>query len=74
MAIIELKLQDGQNLGFVQVRNGEPYYGYSRASATEMPLTQAVKLCKKFSDSYECIIHRNIEEKRRKEHAKIIVV
>lgn len=36
MAKIEMHLRDGQRLGWVQMRNGKPYYGYSKWEATDM--------------------------------------
>ena len=35
MAKIEMHLRDGQRLGWVQMRNGKPYYGYSKWEATD---------------------------------------
>ena len=62
MAKVELKLRDGQNLGYIQIRNGKPYYDYPEHKATSMTVEEAVKMCNRFSDIYKCIIHREKHE------------
>ena len=74
MATIEVKLQDGQNLGFIQMRNNKPYYGYSWGEATDIPLEQAIKLCHKFSNIYKCLIYRNKNERKADEIGKKIII
>ena len=63
MAKIEMFLQDGQNLGYVRMRNGKPYYSYPREEATDMPLQEAQSMCKRFSAQYKCKIHASKQEK-----------
>ena len=35
MAKIEMFLQDGQNLGYIKIRNGKPYYDYVLAKISQ---------------------------------------
>ena len=73
MAKVELKLKDGQNLGYIQIRNGNPYYGYPEREATIMTVEEAVKMCNRFSDIYKCIVHREKHE-TVKSYKKIEIV
>lgn len=57
MARMRMKLMDGQDLGYVQLRDGTPYYGYRRHEATEMDFEFAKYLAKKFKQgTYEVTI------------------
>ena len=51
---IYLYLKDNQRLGFIQIRNNEPYYGYPINQATLFTTQEALDLCKTFSDKYVC--------------------
>ena len=52
MCKIYMKLRDGEHLGYIQIRDGEPYYGYTREEATDMSLEEAKALCNRLSDKY----------------------
>lgn len=57
VARIKLTLQDGQQLGYIKMQEGKPYYGYSWSEATQFAdEAEARKICQKFSDSYICYI------------------
>ena len=72
MAKIRLKLKDGQELGYIRIRDGQPYYSYSEFMASEITLTEAQKLCKRFSKSYICIIEEPKKNKPKEDkHIKI---
>jgi len=69
MAKIQLQLRDGQNLGYIKIRDGQPYYSYNQFEATEMTLSEAQKLCARFSKSYICIIEE--PKPKTSEHIQI---
>lgn len=74
MAKIRLKLKDGQELGYIRIRDNKPYYSYSRFEASEMPLDEAKRLCSRFSNSYICIIEepkKNEPEEEKNKHIQI---
>lgn len=57
MARMRMKLMDGQDLGYVHLRDGKPYYGYRRNEATEMDFEYAKYLAKSFKHGmYEVTI------------------
>lgn len=70
MAKIRLKLKDGQELGYIRIRDNEPYYSFSRFEASEMPLDEAKRLCSRFSNSYICIIEEP-KKNKPKENKRI---
>lgn len=72
MCKIYMKLQDGEHLGYVQVRDGKPYYGYTREEATDMPLEEAKALCNRLSDKYLFTIE--VPKKDRLVHRKKIEI
>lgn len=74
MAIIECLLRkDNTNLGFIQIRDNEPYYGYKHHECTHMPLEDAIKLVDKLSSSYLFYIHRDKTD-TKKETAHYIIL
>jgi hypothetical protein len=75
MAKIEVFLrQDMQNLGYLRLdEKGEPFYSYSELQATEMSVTDAIKLVNKLSNNYLFKIHRNKEEKEKQTKAHYIL-
>jgi hypothetical protein len=62
MAKIEVHLRDGQRLGWVQMRDGKPYYGYSQKEATDMDYQEALDMVGRWSTSYKVTIHRKSSE------------
>ena len=62
MAKIEVHLKDGQRLGWVQMRNGKPYYGYSRQDATDTDYQDALDMVGWWSKIYRVTIHRKATE------------
>ena len=74
MAIIEGFLRkDNQRLGFIQIRDNEPYFGYGKWECTHMPLEEAIKLVNKLSDRYLFKIHRDkTDTKKEQPHYRIV--
>lgn len=70
MVKIRMKLNDGQGLGYIQLRNNQPFYGYDKTEATFFELKEAQKLCRKFSNKYICIIEEP-KANKPKENAHI---
>ena len=62
MAKIEMHLRDGQRLGWVQMRDGKPYYGYSKQDATDMDYQDALNMVGRWSVKYRVTIHRKATE------------
>ena len=62
MAKIEMHLKDGQRLGWVQMRDGKPYYGYSKQEATDMDYQDALDMVGWWSKIYQVTIHRKATE------------
>ena len=62
MAKIEVHLRDGQRLGWVQMRNDKPYYGYSKWEATGMDYQDALDMVGRWSTIYRVTIHRKATE------------
>ena len=62
MAKIEMHLRDGQRLGWVQMRDGKPYYGYSKQEATDMDYQDALDMVGWWSKIYKVTIHRKATE------------
>ena len=57
MAKIRVELTDGQNLGYIQMRDGKPFYGYRQDEATDFPTVEDAKdVCNKLSSKYRFII------------------
>ena len=74
MAIIECFLRkDNTRLGFIQIRNSEPYYGYGVHNCTHMPLENAIKLVNKLSNTYLFKIHRDKTDTKKEQPHYIIV-
>lgn len=72
MAKIEIFLQDGQRLGYVQMRDDKPYYGYSRQEATDMDYQEALDMVGRWSTSYKVIIHREATDIYNEDNAQIV--
>lgn len=62
MAKIEMHLRDGQRLGWVRIRDGKPYYGYSMQEATDMDYQDALDMVGRWSKIYIVTIHRKATE------------
>lgn len=62
MAKIEVHLKDGQRLGWVQMRNSQPYYGYPQKEATDIDYQEALDMVGWWSTNYKVIIHRKKAE------------
>ena len=62
MAKIEMHLRDGQRLGWVLIRDGKPYYGYSKQEATDMDYQDALDMVGWWSKIYKVTIHRKATE------------
>lgn len=62
MAKIEVHLRDGQRLGWVQMRDGKPYYGYPKQEATDMDYQEALDMVGWWSTDYKVTIHRKASE------------
>ena len=62
MAKIEMHLRDGQRLGWVRIRDGKPYYGYSKQEATDMDYQDALDMVGWWSKICQVTIHRKATE------------
>ena len=62
MAKIEVHLRDGQRLGWVQMRDGKPYYSYPKQEATDMDYQEALDMVGWWSTDYKVTIHRKASE------------
>ena len=62
MAKIEMHLRDGQRLGWVRIRDGKPYYGYSKQEATDMDYQDALDMVGWWSKIYQVTMHRKATE------------
>lgn len=62
MAKIEIHLRDRQRLGWVRMRDGKPYYGYSKQEATDMDYQDALDMIGWWSKIYQVTIHRKATE------------
>ena len=58
MAKIEIHLKDGKRLGYVQMRNGKPYYGYSKDEGTDIDYQDALNMVGWLPIDYKVTIHR----------------
>ena len=62
MTKIEMHRRDGQRLGWVRIRDGKPYYGYSKQEATDMDYQDALDMVGWWSKIYQVTIHRKATE------------
>ena len=73
MAVIEVLLrQDMQSLGYIKMRDDEPYYSYPLMEATSMTIEEAVEVIEKLSNKYFFKIHR--EKKDITRNMRYIIV
>lgn len=63
MAKIRMELRDGQYLGYIKMRDGKPYYGYTKLEADNLDLDFAKHLAKSFKEgTYNVTIECTKEE------------